>query len=310
MSQWFQFNFADFSYSFVSLLLEGVPFILLGTLVSGFLDQFLSPRLLTRSLPKQAYVGVMLCAAMGLVFPLCECAVVPVIRRLLGKGLPLSYGVAYMLAAPVVNPLVALSTLAAFRGQSAWEMMLLRLGTAWLVAVIAGWAVHNLSSRWLVRTDVLRASLDARGGFFESDAFRSGPLLGRCGRALRVGAADFLEVLFYFVLGVGLATVFNTAVDQTILLPVVLDELLATATLMGLAFLLSLCSTSDAFIAATLVLFPPASKLAFLVFGPMFDLKLLMIYRMVFTWRFIAGMGLGLFILVGLLSLRLAFLLP
>ena len=309
MGEWFQFDFADFSYSFISLLLEGVPFILVGTLISGLLDQFLPPSLLTRTLPRNAYLGVVVCASLGWIFPMCECAVVPVIRRLLGKGLPLSYAVAYMLASPVVNPLVGLSTLAAFRGQEAWAMTGLRLGTAWLVAIIVGWAVHNLPNRWVLRPEVFRETF-TRSGASLTDTFREGPWVLRLGRALRVGVADFLEVLFYFVLGVALATVFNTAVDQAFLLPLVVDELLAAATLMGLAFLLSLCSTSDAFIAATLVLFPVASRLAFLVFGPMFDLKLIFIYRLVFRRRFIVGLGVGLFILVGLLSFRLAFLLP
>jgi uncharacterized membrane protein YraQ (UPF0718 family) len=85
-----------------------------------------------------------------------------------------------------------------------------------------------------------------------------------------------------------------------------LDIWFATASMMALGFLLSLCSTSDAFIAATFVAFPAVSKLAFLVFGPMMDLKLLFLYSSVFRKRFVLGLALGLFVLVGLICVRLS----
>ena len=133
---WFTFSFGDFSYAFLSVLLEGVPFILLGTLLSGLIDQFLPSRVMVRYLPRNAFLGVCMSGAMGLIFPMCECGVVPVIRRLMAKGLPLSNAIAYMLAAPIVNPIVALSTYAAFRGQNAAEFTFLRLGVAYVVAVL------------------------------------------------------------------------------------------------------------------------------------------------------------------------------
>jgi uncharacterized membrane protein YraQ (UPF0718 family) len=304
MAEWFQFSFLDFSYAFLSVLLEGVPFILVGTLIAGLIDQFLPPRLMTRLLPSNAYAGIAISAALGMIFPMCECGVVPVIRRLMAKGLPVSNAVAYMLAAPVVNPLVAISTLAAFRGQSAMEMMILRLGVAWLVAVIVGMAVQNLATKHVLKKNVLSRILSARetGG----DAFRSGPMGVRMIRALRVGTRDFLEVMFYFVLGVAVASVFSTAINQAVILPLALDIWYATASMMLLGFLLSLCSTSDAFIAATFVAFPAVSKLAFLVFGPMIDLKLIFLYSSVFRKRFVFGLAIGLFILVGLISVRLS----
>lgn len=304
MEDWFQFSFPDFSYAFLSVLLEGLPFILAGTLIAGIIDQFLPPRLMTRLLPSNAYAGIAMSAALGMIFPMCECGVIPVIRRLMAKGLPVSNAVAYMLAAPVVNPLVAISTLAAFRGQSALEMMFLRLGVAWLVAVIVGMAVHNLASRHVLKTKVVGRILSTAGS--GGDAFRSGPMPVRCIRALRVGTRDFLEVMVYFVLGVGVASVFSTAVNQSVILPLALDVWYATASMMVLGFLLSLCSTSDAFIAATFVAFPAVSKIAFLVFGPMMDLKLLFLYSSVFRKRFVAGLAVGLFVLVGLICVRLS----
>src|SRR4051812_5496339 len=107
MGGYFNFSFPDFSFAFLSILLEGLPFLLIGTAISGLIDQFLPARLMTRLLPRNPYVGAMVSGLLGLIFPMCECGVVPVIRRLMAKGLPPSNAVAHMLAAPIVNPIVA-----------------------------------------------------------------------------------------------------------------------------------------------------------------------------------------------------------
>lgn len=298
---WFNFSFGDFSYAFLSVLLEGVPFILLGTLLSGVIDQFLPSRLMVRYLPRNPFLGVCLSGVMGMVFPMCECGVVPVIRRLMAKGLPLSNAIAYMLAAPIVNPIVALSTYAAFRGQNAAEFTCLRLGVGYAVAVLAAMAVHHLPIASVMRKGIL--------GLTNSEPTGGGtgaPLLRRLGAALRVAVADFLDVMVYFILGAAVASVFSTAVNQEVLLPLALNTWLATISLMGFAAILSLCSTSDAFIAATLIAFPGVAKLAFMVFGPMMDLKLIFIYSSVFKKRFVAGLALGLFVLIALICVRLS----
>ena len=296
---WFTFSFTDFSYAFLSVLLEGVPFILIGTLLSGIIDEFLPSRVMVRFLPQNAFLGICLSGAMGLVFPMCECGVVPVIRRLIAKGLPVSNAIGYMLGAPIVNPIVILSTYAAFRGQSAAEFTLLRIGVGYLVAVIVALAVHNLPLHVVLRRGVLSAVSAADG------AARARGFPVRVGSALRVAVTDFLDVMVFFILGVTVSALFSTAVNQELIMPLALNDWIATFSMMGFAAILSLCSTSDAFIAATLIAFPGVAKLAFLVFGPMFDLKLLFIYSSVFRKRFVAGLAVGLFILIGLICMRL-----
>ena len=103
--------------------------------------------------------------------------------------------------------------------------------------------------------------------------------------------------MVFFVLGVAISALFSTAVNQELIMPLALNDWIATASMMVLAAILSLCSTSDAFIAATFIAFPGVAKLAFLVFGPMFDLKLLFIYSAVFRKRFVVGLAVGLFTL-------------
>jgi uncharacterized membrane protein YraQ (UPF0718 family) len=293
----FNFSLPDFSYAFLSILLEGLPFLLLGPILSGLIDQFLPARLMTRLLPRNPVAGAIVSASLGIIFPMCECGVVPVIRRLMTKGLPVSNAITYMLAAPIVNPIVALSTYAAFKGQDPLGMTIFRLGAGFLVAVIVGIVVHRISINHVLRTEVI-ADIAQPGGLTASPG-------GKLWGALNVCVTDFLAMSVYFVIGAMAAATFNTAVNQDFILPLAMNDTLATVSLMGLAAVLSVCSTTDAFIAATLGLFPIAAKLAFLVFGPMVDLKLVFIYAAVFRKRFILGLVVGLFILIAFICLRL-----
>ena len=135
----------DFALAFLSILFEGAPFILLGTLISGFIDVYLPAGTMDRFLPKNKFLAVVMAGMLGAVFPVCECAVVPVIRRLVKKGLPMSCGLTYMLAAPIVNPITALSTWKAFQGQGAAMMTCSRLLLGFLIAVAVGVIVSKLS---------------------------------------------------------------------------------------------------------------------------------------------------------------------
>jgi uncharacterized membrane protein YraQ (UPF0718 family) len=123
--------------------------------------------------------------------------------------------------------------------------------------------------------------------------------------AIRCAAFDFLDVGFYLIIGAAIASVFNTAINREVLLPLASNHLFATIAMMVLAFLLSLCSTSDAFIAANFLTFPLTAKLAFMVLGPMMDMKLLFMYGLVFNKRFTVSFAVGLFLFIGLLSLAL-----
>jgi len=291
MDHWFWFSLPDFAYSFLSVVLEGVPFILAGVLLSGLIDAFLPPRILARLLPRHPAGGILLGGALGAVLPMCECGIVVVIRRLLQKGLPLSSAMAYMLAAPVVNPIVAVSTYAAFRGQGPMEMMLCRIALSFGVAVAIASIVHFLPRAWVLRPDLVAPPViddhhDHRSGKEKSAA------------AVRAATTDFLDVTVFFVLGAAVATLFNTSVNQQLIMPLADDRALAVGGMMALAALLSLCSTSDAFVAATFTAFPSAAKLAFMSFGPVVDLKLVFIYGLVFRKRFILLLVVALILLI------------
>ena len=160
--QWFSFNLQDFSVSFLSILFEGAPFMFIGTLIAGFVDAFVPPQMMERMLPRNASVAIGLSALLGVIFPMCECGLVPVIRRMISKGMPVSCALTYLLSAPIVNPIVAVSTLAAFRGQRPVVTASLRLGIGFLVACIAGLIVARLSSKSILNGDMQALSPNPR----------------------------------------------------------------------------------------------------------------------------------------------------
>jgi uncharacterized membrane protein YraQ (UPF0718 family) len=312
---WFSFHFNDFAFSFLSILLEGVPFILLGSLISGVVDVFVSSERMARLLPRNGTAAILLSGLLGLIFPMCECGSVIVIRRFIKKGLPISTAVTYMLAAPIVSPIVAFSTFAAFKGQNPALMTSLRLAIGYAIAVAIGFIIRQLNPAKVLQPGVLGESLPrARTGLrtsavpseqdfstiIESSNFRQKLLL-----AVQSATADFLDVAFFLIIGSAIASVFNTAVDQSVILPFATNLPLAILVLMGLAAALALCSTTDAFVAASFASFPAEAKLAFLLFGPMFDLKLFWLYGLIFRRRAVIALALGLFVTIALICWRL-----
>ena len=127
---------------FVSIVLEAIPFMFVGSLVGGLIEVFVSRDKILALMPEKGRLTVFIAAAAGLVFPVCECAVVPVVRRLVGKGLPLSAAVAYLLAGPIVNPIVAASTAMAYAFD--WKIVTLRLSIGYGIAVIVGLLMGRL----------------------------------------------------------------------------------------------------------------------------------------------------------------------
>jgi len=292
----------DIFYAFLSILLEGAPFILLGALISGVIDAWLPSGAMDRLLPKRAFPAILVSGLLGIIFPVCECAIVPVIRRLVQKGLPLGCAMTYMLAAPIVNPIVALSTWTAFTGRDPLLMMGSRVTMGYIIAVLAGLIISRFAASSVLKDRVL-AGISAptlAGGA----AAEAKPDHGkRFVQAMRTAQRDFLDVALYFVIGVAIASILKTQVFYRPSLQEGMgveagNHWIAAPVLMVMAFVLSLCSTTDAFIIAADNLFPAVAKLAFLVFGPMMDLKLIFLYSTVLKPRAVAALAVSLFIAV------------
>lgn len=295
----------DFTTAFLGLLFEGVPFILLGSLLSGCIDAFVPATFMTRLMPPNRAGAVWVAGLIGVLLPMCECGVVPVMRRLLQRGLPVSCALTYMLASPIVNPIVVVSTLAAFKGNFAVEMTIGRVILGYLIAVTTGLVAMRFSQEQLLREEIVDQLTTRRRSSFAAglaaqetpDNITPEPAWKRkLAMAVRATATDFSDTMVFFIAGAAIASWFNVAVPSTLVDNFAGNTLLATLSMMIAAFVFSVCSTSDAFIAAMMFKLPLASRLAFLVFGPMLDIKLCFLYSMVFRKKVVFVLGVGLFI--------------
>jgi len=314
---WFSFHFQDFAFSFLGIIFEGIPFLILGSLVSGAVEAFVPREAITRMLPKNYGAAIVICALLGLVLPMCECSSVVIIRRLIRKGLPLSCAITYMMGAPIVSPVVALSTYVAFRGQNPLEMTLLRMILGFLIAVGVGLMVRDFPPERLLQPSMLDSlpgkrrtglSMAVAGDDAEMSMANTG-VSGKIFQTIQSATADFLDVTFFFVVGAAIASTFNTAVNQNLLVPLATNPDLSVIVMMLLAFCLALCSSTNAFIAVSFRMFPASAKLAFLLFGPVFDTKLFFMYGAVFRRWFVLSLGIGLFIVIALICNHLGLIL-
>jgi uncharacterized membrane protein YraQ (UPF0718 family) len=296
----YQRTVEDFIVRFTAILYEALPFIILGAVIAGVLEELLPQRLLARVLPRSRFLAIALGGLLGLVFPMCECGIIPVMRRLLRKGLPLSCCVAYLLAGPVINVVVILSTFVAFSGMektmvggkldyqmgSLW-MTGLRAGLAYAVAVITALIVEAVHKRHGNKLLVPLAMPTT--GSDKDDADGPPRTVGQRLSAISETALhDFVDITIFLILGALLSAFTRQVVSQNTIAELSQNHaVLSIALMMGLAVLLCLCSEADAFVAASFVTLRPSAKLAFLVLGPMLDLKLYMMYTRVFRPRLI-----------------------
>jgi len=264
---------------FGSLLIQALPFVMLGALAAALVEVFVPITTLERlgRLPKALQLPA--AALAGIAFPICECGSVPVARRLALRGLAPSAAVTFMLAAPVLNPVVIASTFVAYRGRSAmWAMVGGRFALGMMVAVAVGWAIGDRS-----QDDLLKPNPQEPHGH----AIELGRPEPRWRRFFVHLSNDFLFMGRFLILGATLAAAIQTFLPAGILEGAAGIPVVSIVLMMGLAAALSLCSESDAFVAASFVQFGPSPQLAFLVFGPMVDAKLLALYGGTFRRGFV-----------------------
>lgn len=272
----------NFTTVLLGIFIEAVPFLLLGTLASGVVEVFVHRETIEQRIPRGALAGALVGGLMGFVFPVCECGVVPLTRRLFRKGLPLPVGVAFLLAAPVANPIVLASTAAAF---GLGRMVLWRFGLSFLIAVLSA-LIFSVEPhpRTLLRPEAWPVvSGPAREG--SPAATRPGLRAGMA-RALVIAGDEFFEMGRFLTVGAGLAALMQTFVPQGTLLQIGAGPVVSVIALVTLAVLLSVCSTVDSFVALAFVgSFTPGAVLAFLVFGPMVDIKSTLMFLGVFRGK-------------------------
>ncbi len=283
------------SLLFSSIVLEALPFMLLGALAGGLVETFVSRERMISLLPRRQWLAVLAAASLGVFFPVCECAVVPVVRRLARKGLPVPAVIAYLLGAPIANPIVAASTAVAYRFD--WRIVVSRLALGYAIAVAIGLGAGRLFRGRAVFVEGLHEGEDGAAScdcaYGEETSEPGAPGIGgfgtRLGEAFRHAADDFLGVGHYFVMGAFVAALAQTFIDRGGFLRVAGQPVSAIVLMMALAVAINLCSEADAFVASSFSgLVPVSAQMAFLLLGPILDLKLLLMYQTLFRRRVIA----------------------
>ncbi|ADI26700.1 permease [Geobacillus sp. C56-T3] len=279
-------TFLQLNTIFISILIESLPFVVLGVFVSGVIQMFVSEETVQRWVPKNRGLAIVYAALVGVLFPSCECSIVPITRRLVAKGVPLYAAVPFMLTAPVINPVVLFSTYIAFG--SSWTMVLCRALFACAVAVAVGAVM----------------AIRHEGSELRHER-REMPMMPRTWKEKIVGTLrhtidEFFATGKYLIIGAFIASAMQTYVKTSALVSIGNGKVEASLVMMALAFVLSLCSEADAFIASSFQsTFPFHALAAFLVYGPMLDVKntlmLFQSFRARFVWKLISYITLFVF---------------
>jgi uncharacterized membrane protein YraQ (UPF0718 family) len=283
-------QFQTLGIIFVSIVLEALPFMLLGTIIGGFIEVFVSREKITHWLPEGRWWTVFVGAAIGIIFPVCECAIVPVVRRLLHKGVPLSAAIAFLLGGPIVNPIVASSTVIAYFGD--WSIAANRMIFGYLIAVVSGLLMGLLFSRAKAVRGEVFSNLFQDHAVSISNHGKSRALGEKTVLAVSHAAGDFFDIGRFLVIGAFIAALLQTLVPRQIFAAAVSTPTLSILLMMILAVALNLCSEADAFVAASFRSSPVplSAQLAFMILGPMLDIKLILMYLKVFRIRAIAAL--------------------
>lgn len=241
---------------FVAIVIQSVPFLVMGVVLSAVISSLLSERVLSAVVPRNPVLGVPVAGMAGMGLPGCECAAVPIAGSLIRRGIAPAVALTFLLAAPAVNPAVLVSTAVAFPGQP--MMVVARFIASLATAILVGWWCLSRGDRlpMLRRSDFLQGQVTKRGRFVATVRH------------------DFLHAGGFLVIGALLAAGVNTFVPRTVLETVAGQAVLGVLTLAAFAFIVALCSETDAFVAASFTAFSDTAKLAFLVVGPAMDVKL------------------------------------
>ncbi|MBO0996657.1 permease [Bacillus sp. SD075] len=278
---------------FISILIESLPFILLGVLISGIIQMFVSEEMIAKIIPKNPILSVLSAIGAGVFFLACECGIVPITRRLIAKGVPLSAAIAFMLSAPILNPIVLFSTYIAF-GNS-WSMVFYRGGIAFMVVLI----IACILSFQFKTNQLKQEPIDH---IHHHKLTFKDKITGMFKHSIE----EFFSVGKYLIIGALLAAVIQTFLKTSLLLEIGQEKLSGNAVMMALSYVMSLCSQADAFVASSFrSTFSPSSLVAFLVFGAMFDIKNTIMLLGTFKTKFV--LCLMAYIFISVLGLTLLF---
>ncbi|WP_370625799.1 permease [Corynebacterium sp. TAE3-ERU16] len=271
----------------VAVAIQALPFLVLGVTVSAVIAAFAPPGFLQRITPRNSFLAVPVAGSVAIALPGCECASVPVAQSFMRNGVSGAAALVFMLASPALNPVVIVSTAVAFNALP--EMAWARFIASFLAVLTAGWL-------WIIlgRDDEIRVTAPDGAGFggcaddhCTHDATGSGKRSWQWRRFQMTALHDLTQAGGFLVLGAMVAALIKVTVPASWFADISQTPLLAVLVMVGLAILLSLCSEADAFVAASFTAVSPTAQLAFLVVGPMVDIKLISMQAGAFGTRFV-----------------------
>lgn len=270
----------NISILFLSIVFEALPFLLLGAFLSAIIERFVSEERMTKLFPKNIFLGSLVGVFLGFFLPACDCAVIPVSKKLIEKKVPVSVAVSFMLASPIINPVVLLSTYTAFSKvnmQLFYYRFVLGIIIAFIVGIIMGLIFPF--------DDVLKEGSGKVHCHCEEDEdeefaelkkyeIKEHTFLKDIGFILRHTGEDLFDVLKFLMVGAVIASLIQVFLPRDIMMMFQSNKILSIFVLMVFAYLISLCSTSDSFVGRSLLSsFGSAGILGYLLLGPMIDIK-------------------------------------
>jgi uncharacterized membrane protein YraQ (UPF0718 family) len=276
----------SFKTMFISILLEAIPFILLGVILSSMLQVFVSEQTISRIIPKNPILGILFACVLGIIFPMCECGMIPVVRRLIMKGMPVYIAIVFICTGPIINPIVYASTFLAFRSRP--EIAYSRMGLAFAVAFAIGLILYRYVKKNPLRQNESNR-IEPHNHHHHHEHHEHGHTHGGRVATFFVHASDeFFEMGKYLIFGSLITAGIQTFLARDLLVGIGQGPLSSHLFMMGFGYVLSLCSTSDAFVASSFTnTFTTGSLLTFLVFGPMLDFKNTLMLLSIFKTRFV-----------------------
>ncbi|MCB9437214.1 MAG: permease [Anaerolineales bacterium] len=275
-------KFEIFTTVFLGIFIEAAPFLLIGTLASGLVEVFVSREDMAKLVPRGLLPATIMGGVLGLAFPVCECGVVPLTRRLYRKGLPISAGIAFLMAAPIVNPVVIASTYAAY---GFGKVLILRFVLGITIPVTIGLVMSLRATPPMILLPQSCYVPISGGAKAPAQAAKvvQPSIIGKLHQVATIATDEFFEMARYLIIGSMLAALMQTFISRNDILALGSGPVTSVIFMQVLAFVISVCSTVDAFISLGFSNeFTTGSILAFLVFGPMVDIKSTLMFLNVF----------------------------
>ena len=286
---------------FISIFLESLPFLLLGSFISSIIETYISNETIIKIIPKNKILGSIIGVCLGFFIPACDCAVIPISKRLLKKKIPINVAISFMLASPIINPVVLLSTYQAFYRTNPnifWYRLLFGIIISLMIGIIMGIIFNN--------KEVITNNIEENCHCHHHDKHcnckehhHKRNVKNDILFILKHTAYDMFEVVKYLMFGALIASAVQVLLPRSILTIFQKNAALSILILMIFAYLISLCSTSDSFIGKSLLpSFTTSSIIAYLLLGPMIDIKNTLVLLGNYNKRFVITLISLIFIII------------